>query len=87
MHDIDFEHEHAQLSEADKLEMAKFIWSQESVELNTIGIDIGSSAPEGRKTRRSLALFIGGYEARPLFRPRRLAVCECLSSGRRFKFV
>ena len=43
MHDIDFEHEHAQLSEADKLEMAKFIWSQESVELNTIGIDIGSS--------------------------------------------
>ena len=43
MHDIDFDHEHAQLSEADKAEMAKFIWSQESVELNTIGIDIGSS--------------------------------------------
>jgi ethanolamine utilization protein EutA len=43
MHDIEFEHEHAQLSEADKLEMAKFIWSQESVELKTIGIDIGSS--------------------------------------------
>ena len=43
MHDIDFEHEHAQLSEADKAEMAKFIWSQESVELNTVGIDIGSS--------------------------------------------
>ena len=43
MHDIDFDHEHAQLSEADKAEMAKFIWSQESVELKTIGIDIGSS--------------------------------------------
>ena len=43
MHDIDFEHEHAQLTEADKAEMAKFIWSQESVELNTVGIDIGSS--------------------------------------------
>ena len=43
MHDIDFDHEHAALSEADKAAMAKFIWSQESVELNTIGIDIGSS--------------------------------------------
>ena len=43
MHDIDFDHEHAGLSETDKAEMAKFIWSQETVELNTIGIDIGSS--------------------------------------------
>ena len=43
MHEIDFEHEHAALTEADKAEMAKFIWSQETVELTTIGIDIGSS--------------------------------------------
>jgi ethanolamine utilization protein EutA len=43
MHDLDFDHEHAPLSDADKAEMAKFIWSQETVELNTIGIDIGSS--------------------------------------------
>ncbi len=43
MHDIDFDHEHAGLSEADKAGMAKFIWSQETVELNTVGIDIGSS--------------------------------------------
>ena len=43
MHDIDFDHEHAALTEADKEAMAKFIWSQEAVELNTIGIDIGSS--------------------------------------------
>ncbi len=43
MHDIDFDHEHAALTEADKEAMARFIWSQESVELNTIGIDIGSS--------------------------------------------
>ena len=43
MHDLDFDHEHAPLSDADKAAMAKFIWSQESVELNTIGIDIGSS--------------------------------------------
>jgi ethanolamine utilization protein EutA len=43
MHDLDFDHEHAPMSDADKAAMAKFIWSQESVELNTIGIDIGSS--------------------------------------------
>jgi ethanolamine utilization protein EutA len=43
MHDLDEEHDHAGLSEADKAAMAQFIWSQESVELRTIGIDIGSS--------------------------------------------
>jgi ethanolamine utilization protein EutA len=43
MHDLDEEHDHAALSEADKAALAQFIWSQESVELRTIGIDIGSS--------------------------------------------
>src|SRR5918911_4821754 len=42
-HDTDFDHEHEALSEADRLEMARYIWSQENVELRTIGIDIGSS--------------------------------------------
>jgi ethanolamine utilization protein EutA len=42
-HDTDFSHEHEALSEADRLEMARYIWSQENVELRTIGIDIGSS--------------------------------------------
>jgi ethanolamine utilization protein EutA len=42
-HDTEFDHEHGALSEADRLEMARFIWSQENVELRTIGIDIGSS--------------------------------------------
>lgn len=31
------------LSEADRREMAEYIWHQETVELNTVGIDIGSS--------------------------------------------
>ena len=31
------------LSEADRKEMAEYIWRQETVELNTVGIDIGSS--------------------------------------------
>jgi ethanolamine utilization protein EutA len=43
MHDTDFFHEHAELSEADRAEMARYIWSQETVELTTVGIDIGSS--------------------------------------------
>ncbi len=43
MHDTDFLHEHSELSEADRAEMARYIWSQETVELNTVGIDIGSS--------------------------------------------
>jgi ethanolamine utilization protein EutA len=40
MHD-DYKHDH--LSEADRREMAEYIWRQETVELNTVGIDIGSS--------------------------------------------
>jgi len=41
MHEVEFEHEHA--SEAYREELARFIWSQDNVELRTIGIDIGSS--------------------------------------------
>ena len=41
MHELDFEHEHA--TEADREELARFIWSQDNIELSTIGIDIGSS--------------------------------------------
>lgn len=43
MHDTDFSHEHSALSDADRAEIARFIWSQETVELKTVGIDIGSS--------------------------------------------
>jgi ethanolamine utilization protein EutA len=43
MHDLDEAHEHAGMSEEDKAAMAAWIWSQETVELKTIGIDIGSS--------------------------------------------
>ncbi len=41
MHEVEFEHEHA--SEAYREELARFIWSQDNIELRTIGIDIGSS--------------------------------------------
>src|SRR5262249_36910852 len=43
MHDTDFLHEHGELTEADRAEIARAIWSQENVELKTVGIDIGSS--------------------------------------------
>ena len=43
MHDMELDHEHGVLSEVEKAEIARFIWSQETVELTTVGIDIGSS--------------------------------------------
>ena len=45
MHDTEFEHEHfgATMSEEQRAALAAFIWSQEHVELKTVGIDIGSS--------------------------------------------
>lgn len=43
MHDMDFDHEHGALSDDEKAEIARYIWSQETVELKTVGIDIGSS--------------------------------------------
>ena len=43
MHDTDIFHEHVELSEAERAEIARYIWNQETVELRTVGIDIGSS--------------------------------------------
>jgi len=43
MHDTDFFHEHNEPTEAERAEIARYIWSQETVELTTVGIDIGSS--------------------------------------------
>ena len=43
MHDLDIFHEHLGMSEEERAEIARTIWSQENVELSTIGIDIGSS--------------------------------------------
>ncbi len=43
MHDVDIDHEHEQMSEAASAAIARAIWEQETVELRTVGIDIGSS--------------------------------------------
>lgn len=42
MHETDFLHEHA-MTDAERAELARAIWSQENVEFRTVGIDIGSS--------------------------------------------
>ncbi len=42
-HDLDFDHEHEQPSEAEQAAIAQLIWEQDSIELRTVGIDIGSS--------------------------------------------
>ena len=43
MHDFELEHEHDEMSEADRDAIARAIWEQDTVELRTVGIDIGSS--------------------------------------------
>jgi ethanolamine utilization protein EutA len=43
MHDFELEHEHDDMSEADREAIARSIWEQDTIELRTVGIDIGSS--------------------------------------------
>jgi ethanolamine utilization protein EutA len=43
MHETDFLHEHAAMTEAERQAIARSIWSQENIEFKTVGIDIGSS--------------------------------------------
>jgi ethanolamine utilization protein EutA len=43
MHELDIFHEHLTMSDEERAAIAQYIWSQENVELSTIGIDIGSS--------------------------------------------
>ena len=42
-HDLDFDHEHEGISAADQAAIAQLIWEQDTLELRTVGIDIGSS--------------------------------------------
>ncbi len=42
-HDLEFDHEHEGLSAADQAAIAQMIWEQDTLELRTVGIDIGSS--------------------------------------------
>ncbi|WP_216838987.1 ethanolamine ammonia-lyase reactivating factor EutA [Caulobacter sp. S45] len=43
MHDAEFDHEHEEISDDDRAQIARAIREQDTVELTTVGIDIGSS--------------------------------------------
>ena len=57
-HDLDLDHEHEQPDAAHVAAVAQLIWEQDTVELKTVGIDIGSSTSHllfARVTLRRLA--------------------------------
>ena len=57
-HELEFGHEHEPLDEADQATIAQLICEQETIQLRTVGIDIGSSTSHllfARVTLRQLA--------------------------------
>jgi ethanolamine utilization protein EutA len=63
-HDIDFDHEHEQMCEADRAAIAQMIWEQETLELRTVGIDIGSSTSHLLFARVTLKRLAEGLSSR-----------------------
>ncbi|MDQ6684177.1 MAG: ethanolamine ammonia-lyase reactivating factor EutA, partial [Pseudomonadota bacterium] len=63
-HDLDFEHEHEPLDEAQRAAIAQIIWEQETVELTTVGIDIGSSTSHLLFARVTLKRLAEGLSSR-----------------------
>ncbi|MDB5753724.1 MAG: Ethanolamine utilization protein EutA [Massilia sp.] len=63
-HDIDLDHEHEQLSEAASAATAQVIWDQDTVELRTVGIDIGSSTSHLLFSRVTLKRLSEGLSSR-----------------------
>lgn len=63
-HDLDFDHEHEKMSEADRAAIARIIWEQDTVELRTVGIDIGSSTSHLLFARVTLKRLSEGLSSR-----------------------
>ncbi|MDB5761430.1 MAG: Ethanolamine utilization protein EutA [Herminiimonas sp.] len=63
-HDIDFDHEHERMNEADRAAVAQLIWEQETIELRTVGIDIGSSTSHLLFARVTLKRLSEGLSSR-----------------------
>ena len=63
-HDLDFEHEHEPLNAADQAAIAQLIWEQETIELRTVGIDIGSSTSHLLFARVTLKRLAQGLSSR-----------------------
>ncbi len=63
-HDLELDHEHEQLSEADSAAIAQAIWEQETIALTTVGIDIGSSTSHLLFARVTLKRLSEGLSSR-----------------------
>jgi ethanolamine utilization protein EutA len=63
-HDIDLDHEHEHLSEAASAATAQLIWDQDTIELRTVGIDIGSSTTHLLFARVTLKRLAEGLSSR-----------------------
>lgn len=63
-HDIDFDHEHEEMPEAERAAIAQLIWEQETIELRTVGIDIGSSTSHLLFARVTLKRLSEGLSSR-----------------------
>lgn len=63
-HDLDFEHEHEPLNAADQAAIAQLIWEQETIDLRTVGIDIGSSTSHLLFARVTLKRLAQGLSSR-----------------------
>ena len=63
-HDLDFDHEHESLNAAQQAAIAQLIWEQETVELRTVGIDIGSSTSHLLFARVTLKRLSEGLSSR-----------------------
>lgn len=63
-HDLDFNHEHEQMGEADRAAVAQLIWEQDTIALRTVGIDIGSSTSHLLFAQVTLRRFAEGLSSR-----------------------
>jgi ethanolamine utilization protein EutA len=63
-HDIDLDHEHEHLNEEASAATAQVIWDQDTIELRTVGIDIGSSTTHLLFARVTLKRLAEGLSSR-----------------------
>ena len=63
-HDLDFDHEHERLNAAEQAAIAQLIWDQDTIELRTVGIDIGSSTSHLLFARVTLQRLAQGLSSR-----------------------
>jgi ethanolamine utilization protein EutA len=63
-HDFELDHEHESEEDAESSAIAQMIWEQETVELRTVGIDIGSSTSHLLFARVVLQRLAEGFSSR-----------------------